>query len=291
VLPSISRTAWWRIGAAAALLAGAIAAFAAIAPAGRAPAANTLAPVERDVPYDGADGPELDVYRPLKGSDRAAVIVVHGGGWISGARRRPETIARALARAGFVAFNVDYTLAEPGQPGIPAQPRQVRAAVRFVRENASDFGVDPTRIGAFGSSAGGHLAALVGTTGKGPLTSGSRLRAVVTWSAPLSFKPKALRPSPHLSALVTDLLGCHKCARRAEAASPVRHVSPDDPPMLIVNSTKELVPAIQARWMASRLRATGVPDHLLMLPGHLHSPLYENKTLGPSISFLHRWLG
>ena len=279
-----------RLGMAAALLA-IPAALIAIDGATPAPTAATKASsVQTGVHYDGAEGPVLDVYRPPKGSFRPAVVVVHGGGWIGGSRKDTEGIAQSLAGAGFVAFNVDYTLAGPGAPGFRIQPRELRTAVRFIRANASDFGVNPARIGIFGSSAGGHLAALVGTAARGSLARGARLRAVVTWSGPLALSRRALRRSPHLRKLTAQFLGCRRCPRRARDASPVRRVSPDDPPTLIVNSTNEIVPAIHARWMARRLKAAGVAYRLLMIPGSLHSPDYEARTLRPSIRFLRRHL-
>ena len=247
-------------------------------------------PVQTNVHYNGADGPSLDVYRTTGGSHRPAVLVVHGGGWIGLSRESTASIARALAGAGFVAFNVDYTLAGPGKPGFRRQPQELRAAIRFIRANASEYGVDPTRIGAYGSSAGGHLAAFVGATGRGRLTRGARLRAVVTWSAPLVLTRRALRTSSHLLYLAAQYLGCAPCPRRARAASPPRRVNRGDPAMMIVNSSREFVPASQARLMARRLGAAGIAHRLLIVPGRLHSPSYSGRTLRPSIAFLRRRL-
>lgn len=244
--------------------------------------------VERDLPYAGARGPALDVYRPPGDSRRPAVLVVHGGSWRAGDKADVEPTARVLADAGFVAFAPGYTLASPARAGFPRQPRQVRAAVRFVRRNAGRYDADPARIGALGISAGAHLAALVGTAGRGRRDAGGRIGAVVAWSGPFDLGAPDLRRV--LGAEVAGFLGCSDCPRRTRRASPIAHVSGDDPPTLIVNSAEELVPVTQARRMARRLRAAGVRTRLLVPPGSLHAPLFEAAVIGPTIRFLRRQL-
>jgi acetyl esterase/lipase len=245
--------------------------------------------VERDVRYAGPRGPALDVYRTDGGGPaRPAVLAVHGGSWVAGDKGDVAPTALALANSGFVVFAVGYDLAGPARAGFPRQLRQVRAATRFVRRNAGRYGVDRRRVGALGISAGAHLAALAGVTGRGPLTRGARLGAIVSWSGPFDLRPPRLRV---LSREIPWFLGCRDCPRRAARASPLVHVSADDPPTLIVNSTEELIPASQARRMARRLRAAGVPAPLLLLPGALHAPLFEPLTIGPAVRFLRRRLG
>lgn len=245
--------------------------------------------VQSDLRYAGPDGPALDVYRRARlPSPRPAVLVVHGGSWRYGNKLDVATLAHDLARAGFVAFGVGYTLVGEGRAGYPRQPRELRAAVRFVRRNARRFRVDPRQVGALGISAGAHLAALVGTTGRGPLTRGSRLGAVASWSGPLDLRTGDLHRV--LPFEVAGFLGCARCPRRAAAASPIVHASPDDPPTMIVNSRRELIPAGQARRMARRLRAEGVRAPLWMLPGTLHAPLFAPTVLKPTIRFLRRSL-
>jgi acetyl esterase/lipase len=245
--------------------------------------------VERDVRYAGPGGPALDVYRTApRGRSRPAVLAIHGGAWAAGDKEDVAPTALALANAGFVVFAVGYDLAGPARAGFPRQLRQVRAATRFTRRNAGRYGVDRRRIGALGISAGAHLAALAGVTGRGPLGRGARLGAVVSWSGPFDLRPPRL---PVLDREISWFLGCHGCPHRAARASPIVHVSADDPPTLIVNSTEELVPASQARRMARRLRAAGVPAPLLLLPGAVHAPLFEPLAIGPSVRFLRRQLG
>jgi pectinesterase len=139
--------------------------------------------VERSVRYGRAPAAVMDVHLPTAWRPRArpAVIVVHGGGWRFGARRRMEGVATALAQRGLAAFNVGYTLAAPGLPGFPRQLGELTAAIRWVRRHAGRFGVDPAQVEALGSSAGAQLAAL---SGRGRLEAGARVRAAVAWSGP-----------------------------------------------------------------------------------------------------------
>jgi len=236
------------------------------------------------------DGPTLDVYRRT-GIRRAvpAVLVVHGGGWAGGGKRRMVPVARAIARAGMVAVNVSYTLADWGRPGFPMQSDQLEAALRWVRARAWRLGVDPDRIGAFGSSAGGHLTALLATGARRP-TAQAPIDAAVLWSAPLDLPAVArhglLGPAAEL------MVGCAltACPQLWAQASPLNAVSPGDAPLLLVNSRREMVPVDQPLRMAERLAAAGVPHELWLLEGSAHAREYQHRTLRRSVEFLREWL-
>lgn len=246
--------------------------------------------VTYDVPYGGPNGPSFDVYRPAAAdSPRPAVMVLHGGAWRAGDKGDATPIAEEYARAGFVAFATGYTLADEGLPGYPLQLRELQRAVRAIRSDAERFGVDPARIGATGSSAGAHLAALLATSGNGPLTDGDRVGALVVWSAPVDLTADVFAESPDHE--VANFLGCGDCPELAVAASPITHVSADDPPTMIVNSAEELIPIEQAQLFDRRLRAAGVRARLLVLPGDQHAPDYEAEAIGPSIAFMRKQLG
>jgi acetyl esterase/lipase len=218
------------------------------------------------------------------------VLLVHGGGWAGGGPGRTIPVALALARAGLVAVNLDYTLAAPGAAGYPRQPAELTAAVRWIRRNARRLGVDRSRIGAFGSSAGGHLATLLATRAAGPLTAGVRIAAVAAWSPPLDLT--ALTGHRLLGPAATTLLGCAApaCPGRWSEASPLTHVSPDDPPLLLVNSRHEMVPATQAQRMSARLAEAAVAHELWLLEGHAHGREYAHVALGRTVAFLRREL-
>ena len=194
--------------------------------------------------------------------------------------------ARVIAAHGFAVFNVDYRLAARG-PAIRRQQADLREALRWIRANARRIGVDPRRIGALGSSAGGHLVSLLAA--RGPLTEGPRVRASVTWSAPFDLNPFR---AGWLGGAIETLLGCGsaECEARRTAASPIGHVSPDDPPMLIVNSSDEVIPRAQPRAMAGRLAASGIRHRLAMLDGSRHGVEYARAALPATIAFFERTL-
>jgi acetyl esterase len=247
--------------------------------------------VERGLRYGPARAMVLDVYRPAGPGHRAApaVLVAHGGGWAGGDQKRMAGVASALAEAGLVAVNVNYSLATWWRPGFPKQLSELRRAVRWMRRNADRLGVDARRIGALGSSAGGHLVALLGVRSNGRLSAGDRVAAAVTWSAPLDLA----RPGEaSLAPAIETFLGCsiEGCARRAAAASPAIHVTADDPAMLIVHSDEELVPLEHALGMAADLAKVGVRHRLMTFPGRRHAMAYAGAALGPSIDFLRRRL-
>ena len=107
---------------------------------------------------------EMDVYRP-KGvwGTLPAVVCIHGGGWAKGNRLSHEKVAQAIAARGYVAATISYRLS--GEAPFPAQINDCKAAVRFLRANAKKYGIDSDHIGAIGLSAGGHLTALLATSG------------------------------------------------------------------------------------------------------------------------------
>ncbi len=124
--------------------------------------------VVRDIPYATYDTRELrlDLYLPPGSDDRRAmpgVIVVRGGGWRSGDKDAFAFIAGQLAKEGFVAASIEYRTSSEAK--FPAAVHDVKAAVRWMRARAATYGIDPNAIGAIGGSAGGHLVALLATSG------------------------------------------------------------------------------------------------------------------------------
>jgi acetyl esterase/lipase len=261
--------------------------------------------VQRDVDY-GGPGLLLDAYLPTDGAaNRRAILMFHGGAWRGGNRSSMAPFAIAAAERGMAAFTVGYRLDAPR--ALPGELTDAQMAVNFVRTHAADFGVDPARIGALGSSAGGHLAALIGTTGQGPLTEGIRVKAVATWSGPMDLValntpdptyPPDCGPPTCLSAqawqaLLVNVIGCSliQCPGTYVALSPIRRVTPDDSPMLLVNAIDELaVPVEQAVDMRRALRGAGVQYEMFLIPGLLHGDAYANLALDHTLSFFERRL-
>ncbi|WP_150307644.1 alpha/beta hydrolase [Planctomonas psychrotolerans] len=236
----------------------------------------------------GGEAPHDDAVGDADGAAalRPAVIEVHGGGWSRGDKAEPEwrLTCQWLASEGFVVVNVNYRLA-PQFP-FPAAIDDVTAAVRWLRSPAvaERFAVDPERIGAFGGSAGGNLAALLGTRGSGDVTSGERVAAVVAVSAPfdLTAHGQTLGAYPGwLTDRELSYLGCAAfdgCAAAIDA-SPVSFVDRTDPPMLVAQSADEFIPLAQAESFAAALATAGVDHTLEVDAGIEHSTAALDESL------------
>lgn len=242
--------------------------------------------VERaDVTY--ASDLQLDAFLPVDHTSRVpAVLFVHGGGWSSGSKDGWSRRAREFAaQTGWAAFTIDYDL-EAAEPYV-TQPANVREAIAWVRANADRLGVDPVRIGLLGSSAGGHLAMLVATTSTGP----DRVSAVVSWSG-VSDMPRLAR-APRGDQVVKDLVARYNDGTLDELpgrwidSSPMAHVDPADPPMLLVGSSDETeVPVDQVETMRDTLRANGVEVVATILPGTRHASDFGDDVWEQTIQFL-----
>ena len=256
---------------------------------------------ERDVTWRrvGGETLTLDAFLPARvASGRPAVLLIHGGGWRAGDKASLGPEAQRLAALGYDAFSVNYRLA-PGHP-YPAAVDDVQAALRWLRDptQVRRFGIDPQRIGAVGSSAGGHLAGMLATLGAGARDGGARIRAAVSWSGPMDFVDSpaaALTPAQQaaVSNAIGTFLGClpTACTTTAAAASPITHVDRTDAPMLLVNSDAELVPLDQAQRMSAALQRSGVTEQLVVLHGHLHAAAYASQVWDQTVSFLDHELG
>jgi acetyl esterase/lipase len=275
----------------AAVIAAAATVITALAvPAG---AAQGGVSVKKDVTFRtvGGEPLQLDVYQPAKkGKDRPAVVVVHGGAWTIGDKSWFAQQGNQLAERGFVAFSINYRLA-PAHP-YPAAVEDVEAAVEWVRKHAKAYGVDPKRIGALGGSAGAHLTGLLATVGKGSVEKGHRIAAAVSWSGPMDFVSLAPAAATPAGGSFRTFLGClpDACPDTYAAASPVTHVDKSDAPMLIVNSTNELVPQSQADAMKAALDKAGVANQAIILPGTAHSRAYSNQVWDQTVAFLENYL-
>lgn len=249
--------------------------------------------VTRDVTYRTAAGEQiaLDVYQPAKkGKDRPAVVIIHGGAWRVGDKAWFATQGNQLAERGFVAFSINYRLA-PAHT-YPAAVDDVEAAVEWVRKHAKAYGVDRKRIGALGGSAGAHLTGLLATVGEGSLSKGHRIAAAVSWSGPMDFVALAPVASTGAGGSIGTFVGCPPaaCPDTYAQASPITHVDKTDSPMLIVNSTTELVPQTQADAMKAALDEAGVANEEIILPGTAHSRAYANQVWDQTVTFLENYL-
>lgn len=240
---------------------------------------------ELNVSYGTADGQKLllDIYEPTgKVSGlRPAMIVVHGGAWSAGDKEEFADISKALAGLGYVTFSINYRLVTPTTNKWPAQLDDCQRAVRWVRAHASQYGIDPARIGALGGSAGGHLVACLGTmetrdnSDKDLAAYSSRVTCVVDMAGPTDFTVD-LAPQVAEGAWTNEqiaiLLGTTfaKNPGGVKAASPLFRVDAKSAPELIVHGRKDtVVPLDQAQRFADALKKAGVEAKLLVLDcGH-----------------------
>jgi acetyl esterase/lipase len=246
--------------------------------------------LQPDVPYAGTDNPRqrVDLVLPEqpKGDGPLPVVVwIHGGGWQSGDKRGGiRQLGDLVASGDYAGVSVGYRLS--GEAVWPAQVHDCKAAIRWVRANAKKHNVDPQRIGVWGSSAGGHLVAMLGTSGgveslEGELgehtDQSSEVRCVVDYYGPTELLSMGQYPSridhdapasPE-SRLVGGPLQQRKEAARS--ASPITYVSADDPPFLIVHGTDDqAVPFNQSERLAAALAEAGVEVTFVKVEGGGH---------------------
>ncbi len=236
--------------------------------------------VTQDVAYATVDGTALllDAYEPVtKDRERPVVVYIHGGGWKGGDKDGGARFLLPLVKAGYVGFSINYRLS--GEAQFPAQIHDCKAAIRWVRKHAAEYGGDGTRIGVFGTSAGGHLVALLGTSNgvaqlegdEGVTGVSSDVQAVCDWFGPSDLARPGMADNP--DGLVARLLGAEvrDAPELAAQASPVTFVDPSDPPFLIIHGTKDpLVPFAQSQELRDVLLAAGVSVQLIDVPGGKH---------------------
>ena len=279
------RHAWLAVTIAAAVLGAQI---AQPVMARRRPTEVANAAIQRDLVYKRINGAvlTLDLYCPEKVSGPLPVIVwIHSGGWSRGRKERCPAVT--LVQDGYAVASIDYRLTTTAP--FPAQIEDCKAAVRWLRANASTYHLDPDHIGVWGHSAGGHLAALLGTSGgvrelEGTgdnMSYSSRVQAVCVVSGPgdlLQLYRAATGPSgteinPKVKPALEALIGVpvEENKTKAMAASPITYVSKDDPPFLMIHGEIDsTVPVSQAESFAAALKAAGVETTLEIAPGRGH---------------------
>jgi acetyl esterase/lipase len=250
----------------------------------------------RDVTYAELSGFRpltLDLYVPPPGgAPKPAIVFIHGGAWRhltarDGGTYRdfPATLASVAAR-GYVVASVNYRLA--GEARFPGAVQDVEMAIQWLRTHAVDYNIDSSRFIAWGSSAGGQIASLIGT-GCGvkalepPMPAGAPspppsrcVQGVIDWYG--AIDPEAAAPSPaaagRIAASINAYLGCEpaKCPPGwARSASPFPYIDRSDPPFLIQHGTADVtVSPYQSRRLYDALHAAGVPAELVLYPNVSH---------------------
>jgi acetyl esterase/lipase len=253
----------------------------------------------------------LDLYLP-EGSlpPFPTLVYIHGGGWMEGSRRYCP--GETFAVHGYAVASIDYRLASihghcKSYNIFPAQIHDIKASVRWLRVNASEYGLDPQRFAAIGDSSGGHLSSLLGVSHgveelQGELNAGASdaVQAVVDWYGPVDVlhqPPEVAFDDDPCQASFTELrkryvnqnlghfywsyawgvflggsLRDKAMLERARHASPLTYVSPDAPPFLVLHGAQdEMIPVSQSRLLVDALRSAGVEVTFKILEGKGHS--------------------
>lgn len=255
----------------------------AISLAGAGSAEETK-PTHVDITYATIDGTELklDLYLPAGATKPKLIVWVHGGAWRSGSKA--DVPIRGLLDAGYAIASVDYRLS-PVAP-FPAQVHDIKAAIRYLRAKEKEYGYDAGRIAIAGSSAGGHLAALVGVSnghseleGKvgEHLGESSDVQAIVSFFGMSNLTTILAQSTPHgLKVRVPALqllLGGQPEEKPdlARLASPVFHVDAKDPPLLLLHGDQDpQAPINQSHELQGRYDAAGVSCRFVVVHGGKH---------------------
>lgn len=259
-----------------------------------------------DLPYvsSGHEAQRLDLYLPASGDGAHPLIIwIHGGAWYSGSKDGIPAAAKELVARGYVVASVGYRLSQVAR--YPAQIEDVKAAVRWLRAHAHAYGIDPDRIGVWGESAGGHLAALLGVTGNirdfdagEHLDQSSAVQCVVDWYGPANLLDWGVPESPSTESPesgIYRLLGGPVSQNReaARRASPVHLVNGRSAPFLLIHGDQDpVVPLAQSRMLHEALLQAGVESELLTITGAAHGgpEFHTTENIGPIITFFDRHL-
>ncbi|MCL5099400.1 MAG: alpha/beta hydrolase [Candidatus Omnitrophica bacterium] len=241
----------------------------------------------RDVKFgEGGQRPlKMIILRPKQApKDPMPVIVyIFGGGWRSGNPDQGIVPLTRFAQRGYFCASIDYRLSQEAL--FPAQIEDCKCAIRFLRAKAKEYNLDPDHIGVWGPSAGGHLAALLGTTGDVKELEGnggwaeysSRVNAVVDWFGPTDFLKMDAAGSKLKHDLATSLesrlIGgpIQNNPKKVAKANPITYVSSNDPPFLIMHGDKDpLVPLNQSELLVDALKKAKVPVQFEIIPNAGH---------------------
>jgi acetyl esterase/lipase len=260
--------------------------------------------VQSNVTYCTMGGVALlaDVYTPIQPTPTMPLVLyVHGGGWHAGDKQEivvgtsKVDALNALTSNGYVVASVNYRL-DPTYL-FPAMIEDVKCAVRYFRANASKYSIDPTRIGAWGSSAGAHLVSLLGTTDVSAgwdvgqyLGQSSRVEGIVNWygaeDLPLLYAEDVADGNTEG---VTNILNAFGSSDPTVLgpASPVAYVTSDDSPTLTQHGAEDtnILPD-QASEFSADLSAAGVMNRLVWVQnaGHDFQPVPPGATISPSLT-------
>ena len=271
----------------------------------------SVAPTHADLAYaDGSQAQKLDLYLPEGDGPFPVVVMVHGGGFFMGDKTDGTGLTGVdrLLAAGYAVASINYRLS--GEAKYPAQIQDAKAAVRFLRAHASEYGLNPEKVGAWGASAGGNLAALLGTTcgvaeleGEelGNAGRSSCVQAVVDWFGPIDFLKMDEQfagttcPQNHddASSPESQLVGApiQSVPDIVRSTNPMNFISADDSAFLIQHGSADCnIPPVQGKDLAQALGAVIGEDKatytLIEGAGHGGTQFEAEENLAKAIAFL-----
>ncbi len=221
----------------------------------------------------------VDLFKPKRKGKYPAIIIIHGGAWITGHYTMEDPLALALAKRGYVVITVEHRLSN--EKKYPAQIHDLKASVRWLRANAKKFDIDVSRIGAVGGSSGGHLVALLGATNDMPhfegdggnATFSSRVQSVVDIDGTATFVDegniaKEIKGPWNTNTTLTGFTYAENPDVWKEA-SPIAHVNAKSAPTLFLNSSS-FRPFQQREEMSAKLKENSVVSEIIVIPDTPH---------------------
>lgn len=253
--------------------------------------------IREGVVFGTGGGRELrcDIYEPPAGvKNGIGVLLIHGGGWSQGDRTQLKGYGVLLGRRGYTCIASEYRLT--GEALWPAQIEDVKCAIRYVRANAADLGIDPDRLVISGNSAGGHLSLMAGGAMSEPGFEGSGGNAGVSSAvaAVISFYPPTGLDRRSWGGLPA-LFGKGASEATLKGASPLAYATASFPPTLLIQGNKDdVVPAGESTRMYEALEAAGVPVELHMFANQPHGfdadPKLGRQCSELMLSFIDRFV-
>ena len=260
----------------------------------------------------------LDLYLPASDGSAAApvVVLIHGGAFAMGDSGMEAGLAQTLVQEGFAVAAVNYRLS--GEALYPAGAQDVKAAVRWLRANAAQYGLDPAKFAAWGQSAGGWMATMLGVTGDqatifdddslGNPDQSDSVQAVVSWYGPVDFATMdeqagevtacAGRSQAHGTADSPESRWLGEAVDTSDQTASTDLTSylstaPAIPAFSLVHGDADCnVPTGQSQQLKDALDAAGATSTLTILPGARHAdPAIDQTQTEPTIAFLQDTLG
>ena len=262
-------------------------------PGGAGGPPKVITPTLTNIAYTPISGTQvLDLYLPEGNGPFPVVVNIHPGGFFTGDKNMvPGNPGKAMLKAGYAIASINYRLS--GEATFPAAVQDAKAAVRFLRANAAKYKLNPDKIAAFGQSAGGNLASMLGTAGDvtefddpklGNAGVSSRVQAVINWFGPNDFsvmdaqakaqgcpasdQTHSAADSPESKYLGVAVPSSPELVKKA---NPMTYITKDDPPFLVQKGDQDCTIAIEnTKMLADALAAAGMDVHYDLLKGVGH---------------------